>query len=297
MSSERILILGASGMLGSMLFKCFHEYSGHDVLGVIRSNSLFKNYSTSQAHALRVIDDILNPNTARAIILDFKPTYVINCIGLVKQLGESLNPLLALPINSIYPHQLDHICTDIGCKLIHFSTDCVFSGTSGNYSEDSIADARDLYGLSKYLGEVSSLNAITLRTSIIGHELTRHSSLLDWFLKSDVRVLGFKNAVFSGLTTRAIYDVIIDHIIPIKGLSGLFHLASHPISKFDLLLAIKSEYGKIIEVIPSESPVVNRSLASTRFEASTGYIQKPWSSQLHQLRESSINLGGYSVCF
>jgi dTDP-4-dehydrorhamnose reductase len=297
MNSERVLILGASGMLGSMLFKCFHEYSDHAVLGVVRSRASIKNFSSSQAGRLEVIDDILDPRTAGSLIRGYKPTTLINCIGLVKQLDESLNPLLALPVNSIFPHQLDEICASLECKLIHFSTDCVFSGNTGGYDEDSIADSRDIYGLSKYLGELtSSPNAITLRTSIIGHELCRHTSLLDWFLRSEVCVNGFRNAVFSGLTTREVFNVIINYVLPKTSLSGVYHLASTPISKFDLLLAIKAEYGKAIEVVPVDIPVINRSLVSERFQVATGYIQKPWSEQLQQLHESSIELGGYGVC-
>lgn len=295
MNSEKVLILGVTGMLGSMLYKCFTTYSEFETFGVARDASLRVKFLFNQSDNLVFSSNITDPCEVRTLLRRIKPTVIINCIGVVKQLSDSANPLVALPVNALFPHQLHAACAEFGCRLIHFSTDCVFSGAAGPYDEQQIPDARDLYGLSKYIGEISSVNCVTLRTSIVGHELFRHSSLLDWFLTQEGRVNGYRNSIFSGLSTREIFDVLTNYILPDRALSGLFHLSSDPISKLDLLRAVAVEYKKVIEIVPCEAPKLDRSLVSSRFRNATGYVPRGWGEQLEQLRLASIQLGGYRV--
>jgi dTDP-4-dehydrorhamnose reductase len=205
-----------------------------------------------------------------------KPDIVINCIGLVKQLAEADDPLAAIPINAMLPHRLARVCAVSGARLIHMSTDCVFAGTKGMYTETDFADAADLYGRSKLMGEVDYPNAITLRTSIIGHELTGARSLVGWFLAQEGPVKGFKRAVFSGLPTVEMAKLIRDYVIPHPELHGLYHVSAEPINKFDLLTLVAKTYGKSIEIVPEDQFVIDRSLDSSRFRQATGYAPKPW---------------------
>ena len=164
----------------------------------------------------------------------------------------------------------------MSARLIHVSTDCVFSGERGGYVEGDPTDARDAYGKSKALGEVDYPHAITLRTSIIGHELQSKISLLDWFLAQNKRCNGYTKAIFSGLPTVVFAQLIRDIVIPHQELSGLYHISAKPISKFDLLKLIAEVYGKSIHIEPEEELVIDRSLNSMRFQLATGYIAPEW---------------------
>jgi dTDP-4-dehydrorhamnose reductase len=195
---------------------------------------------------------------------------------LVKQLSSSEDPLLTLPINAILPHRLAEVCSVTNSRLIHLSTDCVFSGREGMYSEIDIPDASDLYGLSKRLGEVTRDNAITLRTSIIGHELRGQRSLLDWFLAQEGTVSGFSRAIFSGLPTIEIAKVIEKYIVPNSTLTGLYHVSADPIDKYSLLNLVAKIYDKKIIIKEDSSLKVDRSLDSTLFRKATGYTPPCW---------------------
>ena len=173
----------------------------------------------------------------------------------------------------------------IGARLIHMSTDCVFSGSVGMYTESTFPDANDLYGRSKYLGEVDYLNAITLRTSIIGHELSGSKSLVCWFLSQMGSVKGFKKAIFSGLPTIEIAKVIRENVLPNTSLRGTYHLSVDPINKYDLLKLIARQYEKEIDIIPDESYVIDRSLNSERFRLATGFKPKPWPQLIKEMYE------------
>jgi dTDP-4-dehydrorhamnose reductase len=201
---------------------------------------------------------------------------VINCVGLVKQLAEADDPLAAIPINSLLPHRLARLCGAAGARLVHMSTDCIFSGAKGMYTEADMPDAKDLYGRSKYLGEVDYPNAITLRTSIIGHELNSGHSLVGWFLAQQGSVKGFRRAIFSGLPTVELARVIRDHVIPHPEMYGVYHVSADPINKFDLLTLISNVYGKKINIAKDEKFIIDRSLDSTRFRNATGYQPQPW---------------------
>ena len=272
----KILILGVSGMLGNAVFRHFSADARLDVYGSVRSSNAINHFSDDSVAKIKVGVDVENQDLLMNLFLDIKPDVVINCVGLIKQLSDSNSPLVALPINSMLPHRLALLCDLVHSRLIHISTDCVFSGLKGAYLESDLSDATDLYGRSKLLGEVYYPNSITLRTSIIGHELSTHNALIDWFLNQEERVGGYVRAIYSGLPTVELARVIKDFVIPNNSISGLFHVAASPISKYDLLNLVSSVYGKSIEIYKDDSVVIDRSLNSNKFNTLTGYSPPSW---------------------
>ena len=222
--------------------------------------------------------DVLSMDSLHKVFADVNPDIVINCVGVVKQLSGASDPLVALPLNSLFPHRLAKLCSVNNARLIHISTDCVFSGSKGMYEESDIPDAHDLYGVSKRLGEIDYANAITLRTSIIGHELNGSRSLIDWFLSQTSSVQGFNRAVFSGLPTIEIAHIIKDYVIPNSQLRGLYHVSAEPINKYDLLSLVADIYGKDISIVKDTKLIINRSLDSSRFRKATGFSPSSWRS-------------------
>lgn len=272
----KVLILGASGMLGNAVFRLFSESAGYDVTGTIRSERSKKFFSESLRTKLLSGIDVENIDCLMQVMSEIKPDVVINCIGLVKQLSDADDPLLAIPINSLLPHRLARLCAVAGARFIHMSTDCVFSGSKGMYTEFDFSDAKDLYGRSKFLGEVDYPNAITLRTSIIGHELEGARSLVGWFLAQEGSVRGFRKAIFSGLPTVEVARIIRDYVIPYPELRGVYNVSADPINKFDLLALVAKTYGKSIDIKPDDNFVIDRSLDSSRFRNATGFQPKSW---------------------
>jgi dTDP-4-dehydrorhamnose reductase len=206
-----------------------------------------------------------------------RPDVVINCIGVVKQLASAHDPLLSISRNSLLPHQLADLSRAAGARLIHISTDCVFSGRKGMYTEDDVSDAEDLYGRSKFLGEVDGPGCLTLRTSIIGRELSTRNGLVEWFLSNRSKsVNGYSRAIFSGLTTNALSDLILDLIESSPDLHGLYHVSADPIDKYDLLHMLNDAYDAGVQIRRDESVVIDRSLDSSRFRAATSFAPRPW---------------------
>jgi dTDP-4-dehydrorhamnose reductase len=273
----RTLVLGASGMLGHAVVRVLA--AGDDALQVVAvSRSLDLRARFPQLSHIESITgvDAENTDALLDVIAHVRPACVINCIGVVKQHRGASDPLVALPINAMLPHRLAHLCALSGARLIHISTDCVFQGVRGNYKEDDVSDATDLYGKSKYIGEVGGANAITLRTSIIGPELRGAQGLIEWFLSRQETIRGYKNVIFSGLPTVELARVIRDFVLPHKELSGVFHVAATPISKFDLLSLVAKVYGKDIMIEPDHTVRIDRSLDASRFNAVTGYVAPAW---------------------
>ena len=285
-SKIKILILGAGGMLGSTLLRYFSEISDVEVRGTIRAKSKNANYQNAYGELLLEGLDVSNLNEVRHTLFNYKPDVVINCIGIVKQLEDAENPLVSIPINSLLPNQLAALCAEINARLIHFSTDCVFSGDKGMYKEGDFPDANDLYGRSKFLGEVAyQPHVLTLRTSIIGHELSGSHSLVNWFLAQSKKVLGYKNAIFSGLPTIEVAKIIDKYILDKSDLFGLYHLSVNPINKYDLLCLIKKQYGKNIEIQADDKVTINRSLDSDRFMGAVGYVPKDWPTLISEMHD------------
>jgi dTDP-4-dehydrorhamnose reductase len=283
----KILIVGASGMLGNALFRLFSSYADMQVFGTLRNEGSKKLFE-GRFH-LNLISgvDVEGIDQLMRTIEEVRPNVVINCIGLVKQFSEASDPLLAIPINSLLPHRMARICSLTGARFIHLSTDCVFSGTKGFYSENDQADAKDLYGMSKYLGEVSNHGALTLRTSIIGHELRSNKSLINWFLSQNLPIKGYRQAFFSGLPTVEIGKIIKTYVLPNPEIKGLYHLSADSINKYDLLRLVSEEYKKNIEIVPDDTYKIDRSLDSTRFRRDTGFKPKSWKqlvSEMHEFR-------------
>jgi len=228
--------------------------------------------------------NVENIETVEKIIKAISPDVIVNAVGIIKQIETSKDVIKTLTVNSIFPHQLTTLAKSYGSRLLTISTDCVFSGQKGNYQENDVADALDLYGKSKNLGEVSEENCLTLRTSIIGRELKTNHSLVEWFLsQAGKKVKGYKNAVFSGFPTIVLADIIADLILRHKKIQGLYHVSSQPISKFDLLLLLKKSYKIEIEIEPFENYKIDRSLDSTKFRRETNFQPPSWEEMIEKM--------------
>ncbi len=284
----RVLVLGVTGMLGNAVFRVFNADARFEVWGTLRSGAARSHFPEASHARLRTGVDVLDQDSLVAALAAIKPDVVINCVGLIKQLADAKDPLTALPINAMLPHRLAKLCQLVGARLIHVSTDCVFSGSKGGYLESDVSDAEDLYGKSKYIGELTDMpHAVTLRTSIIGHELNSNYALIDWFLSQEGSVKGFSRAIFSGLPTVELARVMKDFVIPHTQLSGLYHVAAAPIAKLDLLRLVASQYGKQIEIRADDSLVIDRSLNGSRFSAATGYVAPAWPELIRVMHADS----------
>lgn len=271
----KVAVLGASGMIGSAMLRVLAEEPAWTVVGTVRADSDRRYFAESVASRMISGVDLASEDVLVRFFSDVRPEVVVNCAGLTKHLPAGNNPLSAVLINSLLPHRLAALSALTGARLIHISTDCVFSGATGGYRETDPADATDVYGRSKSLGEVSGPGLITLRTSTIGHELHTKHGLLEWFL-SQTACRGYSRAVFSGLPSVVFARIVRDVVIPDESLSGLYHVAGEPIAKADLLHMLAQAYGVDIDVVPDDSVVINRSLDASLFEKMTGYRAPSW---------------------
>lgn len=285
--SKKVLILGVTGMLGSTVFKELFNNKSYQVWGTVRSANKLTGFTKPMYECLISGIDVLDYDSLIKVLGRIKPDVVINCIGLIKQFSFAEDPLLALPINAMFPHRLSKLCSLINARIIHISTDCVFNGQKGMYTEDDVSDAEDLYGKSKYIGELHDLpHEVTLRTSIIGHELNSTASLVDWFLSQTTTVKGYRKAIFSGLPTVELARVIMDFVMPNISLCGLYHVSVDPIDKYSLLNLIADIYGKDIEVVQNEEVRIDRSLDSSKFRQATGYIPPSWQELVKKMHKA-----------
>lgn len=265
-------------MLGHTLFSELSSSKRFDVYATVRnSGTLSKWFSPSLLNKVIGGVNVDNLDTVIRAISSVKPDVVINCIGLIKQLPEASDHLAAISVNSLLPHRIALLCQTAGARMIHFSTDCVFDGKKGNYRESDLADGNDLYGRTKLMGEVSGAYCLTLRTSIIGHELRGCHSLVEWFLAQKGTISGFKNVIYSGLPTVEIARLIGDYVIPNADLNGLYHLSSQPISKYELLKLVAVRYKKEdVAIKPHDKPRLDRSLDSSAFDQLVNYYPPSW---------------------
>jgi dTDP-4-dehydrorhamnose reductase len=264
-------------MLGYSLFSNLNEHVSLSVFGTVRSIVGKEHFFKDTQGQLITGVDAYDISSLQHAIETVSPDVVINCVGLIKQHGISKQHIDAVKINALLPHELADICDQFNAKLIHFSTDCVFTGEVGLYTEDSLSDARDLYGKSKFLGEVSYGKHLTLRTSIIGHELISAVSLADWFLSQAESTKGFSKAIFSGLPTSYIAKLLVEYILPNPEVAGLLHLSVDPIDKYTLLQLIAKQYQKQITIAESQELVIDRSLNSDKFRQLTQFKPPSWS--------------------
>lgn len=284
----KILILGGAGMLGHQLWRSLHHE--HEVWVTLRkpvghyaAHKLF-----DPARAFTGVD-VSNPDSLEAVFRATKPQAVVNCIGIIKQLKEAKDPMLSLSINSMLPHRVARLCDMVGARMVHVSTDCVFSGGRGAYTEQDVSDAEDLYGRTKFLGEVHEPHCVTLRTSIIGRELETKSGLIEWFLSQEGReIRGFRRAIYSGFTTHEMSRIIHSVLFAHTGISGLWQVSSDPICKSDLLEVASRAFGWRGTIRPDDSFLCDRSLDSTRFRDRTGYRPPTWESMLVELAQSPV---------
>lgn len=279
----RILILGGDGMLGHQLLKYLQPR--HETKVTLRQDlnayfpmGLFHKSNSYDATDIRSFERLVE------VFADFQPQAVINAVGIVKQRPDAKESIPSLEINALLPHRLSVLCKGIGARLIHLSTDCVFSGKKGNYLESDPSDAGDLYGKTKYLGEVHEANSLTLRTSIIGRELSRHTSLLDWFLAQTGTVKGFTNAIYTGFTTLEMSRIIEKMLLEFPHASGVYQVSSEPINKYELLLLFREKLGHEIDIISDNTFCCDRSLNSTRFRTEFNYTPPSWSAMIEELR-------------
>lgn len=290
---KRLLIIGASGMLGGCLFRLFSAVSDFTTYGTVRSSDYKDFFPERLSSNLITGIDVRSTDCLHRVFEEVRPEIVINCAGVVKQLSSANDPLVALPLNSLFPHRLSKICSINRSRLIHVSTDCVFSGSRGMYLESDTPDASDLYGVSKRLGEISYPNCITLRTSIIGHELNGARGLIDWFLAQEKAITGYTKALFSGLPTIVLGNVIKDYVIPNSGLEGLYHVSAQPISKYELLSLVAEIYGKDIVIGKDYDIKIDRSLDSSRFRDATGFSPPDWRTliqTMHDYRDTALRI-------
>lgn len=278
----RILILGGDGMLGHQLLKSLAVRNEVKVtlrqdIEAYRKFCLFTDLNSFTGIDVRSLERLSE------VIANFHPEVVINAVGIVKQRETAKEIIPSLEINSLLPHKLSVLCKMAKTRLIHLSTDCIFSGKKGNYKENDLSDADDIYGRTKYLGEVHDPHCLTLRTSIIGYELSRKKSLLEWFLSQTDTVKGFTKAIYTGFTTLEMSRIIEKLLIEHPEASGIYHVSSEPINKYNLLLLCREKLGHAIEIVPEDTFCCDRSLDSTRFRTEFKYTPPTWSSMIEEL--------------
>ncbi|MFI5166653.1 MAG: dTDP-4-dehydrorhamnose reductase family protein [Thermoanaerobaculales bacterium] len=285
---SEVVVLGAAGMLGHKVFQILRERRP-GTLATMREKPKelpFANVELLQRPEVLAGIDVTDFPRLHGLLQDLKPAHVVNCVGIIKQRREADDPIPSITINALLPHLLCRWAEGWGGRVIHVSTDCVFSGRRGGYREDDPSDAEDLYGKSKFLGEISGDNGLTLRTSIIGRELAEHRSLLDWFLEQEGKtVQGFTRVIYSGVTTNYLGRLVGQLIESHPTLCGLYQVASAPISKHDLLCLIKESYGMNVTIMPDATEVSDRSMVGEKFLRATGIKTPPWPELVRELHE------------
>ena len=274
-------------MLGHVLLRYFGGQAGYDVYATSRDTSRLRNIFPEKLAGLFIPENVEadNPEHIIAVIQKVRPFLVINCIGIIKQLPEAGDPVVSIRVNALFPHLIGRACRDLGIRMIHISTDCVFDGKRGAYSESDTTSPDDLYGRTKLIGEVDYPGCVTLRTSIIGHELGSRYGLIEWFLGERGPVQGYANVIYTGLPTIELARIIDRYVIPASGLSGLYHVSSEPITKYDLLRLVADIYGKSIDIEPHHGKSLDRSLRSDRFRSETDYKPPSWPRLIHAMFE------------
>jgi dTDP-4-dehydrorhamnose reductase len=282
----KVLILGAGGMLGHKVWQVFRDR--FDCRATLRARPPLPIFDDD-----RVIDgvDATDFEAVKTLIETISPAVVVNCVGVVKQLAAAHDPITSITLNALFPHIVARACEAVGARLIHISTDCVFSGLRGNYTESAPPDPTDLYGRSKLLGEVTASSEpkpLTIRTSIIGRELRTSNGLVEWFLANRGGfVRGFARAVFSGVTTTVFAGMLADVIEHHSDLHGLYHVAAAPVSKYDLLLMVNEAIAGEVTITADESVVIDRSLDASRFQTATGILPPSWPEMIATLAAES----------
>lgn len=278
----RLLIIGGDGMLGHQLLKSLS--TRHEVKATLRRDreayepfGLFTDANSFFNVDVRCLDRMTEA------CAEFRPEGVINAAGIVKQRPTAKESIPSLEVNSLLPQRLSVLCKALGARLVHLSTDCVFSGKKGNYQEHDPSDAEDLYGKTKFLGELHESHCLTLRTSIIGRELSRKKSLFEWFMAQEGTVKGFRRAIYNGFTTIEMARIIELLLTRHPGANGLWQVSSEPINKYALLELFRAKTGKEVEIVPDDSFVCDRTLDSSRFRQAFCYTPPSWDEMIAEL--------------
>jgi dTDP-4-dehydrorhamnose reductase len=286
MRNRTIIVLGGAGMLGHKVFQTLRGMFPGTLATVWEcvKSPPFDRVTLLQGEDVMRGVDALQFDQLAATLRSLRPDFIVNCIGIIKQRPEATSPIPTITINSLLPHRLAEAAAGWGGRVIHFSTDCVFSGRRGGYTETDPSDAEDLYGRTKYLGEVAAANSLTLRTSIIGRELTGRKSLLEWFLSQNhKRICGFEKVIYSGVTTNHLAELVGTLIERHPELSGLYQVASRPISKCELLRLLRDAYKLDVEIVPDQTEVCDRSLNGDKLRQAVGYVCPLWPELVSQL--------------
>lgn len=283
----RVLILGGGGMLGHKLVQAFA--GDFETWTTIRGDAAdYGRYGLLDGRRVIAGIDAHNFDGLVATFARIRPHAVINCIGIIKQLSSASDPILSLTINSLLPHKVQQLCHANEARLIHFSTDCVFSGRKGGYTDDDQSDALDLYGRSKFLGETSGPGALTIRSSVVGRELATTSGLVEWFLAQRGGVVrGYTRASFSGFTTRTMARIVRSVLLDHPALSGTVQISSAPITKYDLLGLVRNAYAVPVEIVPDDTVQIDRTLDSSRFRTITGFVPPSWPEMIDDMASDS----------
>lgn len=294
MSISKVMVLGGGGMLGHKMFQTLREHFACTFCTVREDMQKppFNRVELLQGGDVVPGVDVTDFAALDAMMSAFRPEYVVNCVGVIKQRSEAVAPIPSITINSLLPHKLARMAARWGGRVIHFSTDCVFSGKRGGYLEGDLSDAEDLYGKTKFLGEVAVPNALTLRTSIIGRELSERRSLLEWFLAQNHKTIrGYRRVIYSGVTTNHIAGLVASIIREHAGLNGLYQVASEPISKYDLLCLLREAYRLDVEIEPDDAETSDRSMRGDSLRAAIAYKCPPWPALVRQLAEDKTPYG------
>lgn len=282
----RVLILGGDGMLGHQLLARLQ--AAHDVRVTLRGEAAdYASLGALHEASGEFGVDVRDEDRLREVLTRFRPAAVVNAVGIVRQREEARDAETMIAVNALFPHRLSRLAGEIGARIIHIGTDCVFSGRRGSYRESDVPDAEDLYGRSKLLGELVGPARLTLRSSIIGPELRHRQGLVEWFLASPGRVRGYRRVIFSGLTTLELARVVERVLLRHPALEGLYHVASRPIDKHTLLVGFARHLGRDEALVePADQPVSDHSLDGRAFAEATGYHAPSWDDMLAELAEA-----------
>lgn len=252
--AKKVLVLGSTGMFGHVMCQVIHEQTNHSLYNISFRNKLNEN---------TIICDVTQTIKLQETLKELKPDIIINCVGVLIK-GSQSNPSNAIFINGYLPNLLSEICQSLNAKLIHISTDCVFSGKKGNYLETDFRDADDVYGRSKALGEINNDRDLTIRTSIIGPEIkSQGEGLLHWFLNQRKPINGYSNAYWSGVTTLELAKGVVNALE--KELTGLIHFTNETsINKYELLNLFKTTFDTPVEIKNSNGKKINKTLKTIR---------------------------------
>jgi dTDP-4-dehydrorhamnose reductase len=286
----KILILGLSGMLGHKLFSYLQKQNTYDLYATTTTNFEIEYPSFKIINKKNIFfSKVQNIDYFERIFLKINPDIVINCIAILRESFFDLKPVKFIEINTIYPHKISQLSKKLDFRFIHFSTDILYSDNNKLSCENDEIALSGPYAASKFLGEVKNNNSLTIRTSIIGHQLNNNTSLLEWFLNYEGKTVnGYSNVIYSGLPTTEISKIIHKYIIPNVDLKGIMNISSKPISKLELLYKIKKYYNKKVNINSDESIISNRSLNSNLFNKKTGYLVPDWDMMVKEMYEDFL---------